>query len=142
MAAGFLVGIFASCMAAGLLIARFQEGGFYPPDQQMLGKAAMWLAISSLVTAAAWWLHCRYLGHDESFRLVETRSPRTERLSFAVFDILGAGLLSFWLWAITGRHGWLKIPIILGWLAVAFMGMHLRIFFHELAHLVAARIVG
>jgi len=140
--AGFLVGLLAAFMIIVLLIARFKEGGFYPPDQQMLAKAAIWLAASCLVATAALSLYRRCFGHDNSLRLGEEKSPRVERLSFAIFDIFAVCGLSFWLWSIIVRNDWLKICIILACLVVGFVGMHLRILFHELGHLMAARIVG
>jgi Zn-dependent protease len=108
----------------------------------MLGRAGAWLAGCCLVVVGASWTRRHFFADDNSFQMVETKSPRAERLSSAIFDILCFALLAYWLWSVVSGDRLMKIPAIFAWLVAGFLGMHVRIFLHELGHFVATWVVG
>lgn len=143
MAVASLAGLLASFFICVMLIVWLQEGTLQTNDRQMLAKAAAWLMGSCILVYVTWWSRGHTGGkRDDSFRLVESTSGRSEQLVQEVPQIIFFVLLAIWLWAIIPGNAFIKIPRVTGWLITGFFGLHLRIFLHELGHLVAARLLN
>jgi hypothetical protein len=129
----------AACFIAVMGIVWVQEGRLMPEDKRMLAKAAEWLLASLVVAGLTWWAG-RGLGgkKDDSFRLVRSQTGDSEDRSnkaFVIAFFIAAALL---LWPTTSTNVLARISSVLGWLFLLFLGLHLRIFLHELGHLVVA----
>ena len=145
VAAGSLAALLASCAISAMLIAWYQEGALQTTDHQILARAAQWLLGSCVLVGVAWQLRRRTIAnnaHDDTFKLVQSESGRPEKLVQEVFEILFFVFLAIGLWGLIPGSAVIKVPTVAGWLTVGFLGMHARIFLHELGHLVAARLLG
>jgi hypothetical protein len=142
-AIGALVAVLAACFIGVMAIVRFQEGRLLPEDKQLLDKAVIWFFGSGAFAGVAWWLGRRVGGTaDDSFRLTQTATGRSEEFAQRASLVLFFILLAAWLWPAVPGNGVAKVAVSIGWLVVAYLGLHLRIFLHELGHLSVAWLLG
>ena len=140
---GTAVAVFAAAIAACFIsvmgVVLVQEGRLTPEDKPMLAKAVEWLLASLVVTGLTWWAGRRLGGkEDDSFRMVQSQTGNSEdraNKAFVIGFFIAAALL---LWPTTSTNVIGRISSVLGWLFLTFLGLHLRIFLHELGHLVVA----
>ena len=139
-----IVALFASFLAIALIIAWNKEGRLQVDDQGLLVKAVVGLAGSCMVVYIGWRLHCRARGRrcDDSFKLARSISGRSDELGQAAFTAIFFIVSAIWIWWLIPGRVLIKLPTLLGWLLVGFVGMHARIFLHELGHLFAAEFLG
>ena len=131
----------ASFIIIALSMVWYNEGLNQPSDRTMFVRGAIWLMGSSGVVALAFWLRSLTLvgeAKDRSFKLVESKSRRSEKL---VQDFDGVGFfvfLALHLWAFASGSPLIRILTVVSWLGVALVAAYLRILIHELGHLIAA----
>ena len=143
--AGLVAVLVASFAIIGFSIVWYHEGLSQPSDRMMLAKAVIWLIGSSVVVALVWWLRCLSLVDkvkDQSFKLVESKSGRPEKLVQGATEIGFFALVLVHVWAVDQGTPVIQILHVAGWLSVAFVATHLRILLHELGHLTAAWLLG
>jgi hypothetical protein len=118
-----------------MLIAWAHDGRLLAIDKPILTKGTAVLAASSAVVWLTAWLH-RRLGEkgDNTFRIVTSRSGRSEEVSGGVFELLFFVCMGTGLFAVIPPSP-LRIPIVMVWLFAGFAGIHAHIFLHELGHL-------
>jgi hypothetical protein len=141
MAASFVAALIASFFVIAMLIVWFQEGVLQTADRKMLRAGAKWLLGAGVLVGAAWWLRGKIVPNPKggnSFRLVESKSGRSEKLAQDISGLMLVICLAIWLWALSSGSVLVKVPIVASWITVGFLGMHGRIALHEIGHLAAA----
>jgi hypothetical protein len=139
VAAGLTGAIIASFFVIAMVIVWFKEGAFQPMDQQMFAKGMKWLLGCGGAACTAWWLRRLVVKkRDDSFRLVQAKSGRLERLVERVSGFAFVIWLATQLWARDPGSAITTIPRVAGWITLGFLGLHAHIALHEMGHLVAA----
>jgi hypothetical protein len=118
------------------------EGRLLAGDQRMLWRAAAWLIGACAFVYIAWRFANSVGRPDDSLRLTESKSPKTEEISQRTGLVLLFALAALFLWNSHDGPALVKIPVVLGWLCLLIFAQHLHIFLHELGHLLAAWALG
>ena len=115
-------------------------------ESQMVWKAGLIATGGSLIFFGALWLRWRYFIRQDRtakfFRLSPPQSSRQSRWVWYFNAIIYGGGMAVLLWQRTDGRMALRVLEVTAWIAVLFLGTHLRILFHELGHLMAGWIVG
>ncbi len=125
-----------------MIIVWIQEGKLTLDDKRLGAKAAICFLGSLVLAGITWWLG-RNLGEkdDDSFRLIQSHSVRSEERAdrtFLVILFVATGAL---LWSLIPGIAPTRILLVVGWLLVGFLGIHVRILLHELGHLAMAALL-
>lgn len=137
VAIGALIGVVAGCAIAALAIVWVQEGQLLLQDKQLLAKGAAWLGGACLFVYVTWRLAKLAGESDDSFRYRKTEQKPGGR-SDIVWLLLLFLMLTPGIWGALPGPAMVKLPALAGWLILAFLGLHLQIFLHELGHFTAA----
>lgn len=140
VAAGLLAALFATFCLGAMAFVWTQEGALLPTDRTILAAGVKWLLGSGVLVGAAWWLRCK-IGTktgDNSFRLVESKSGRLEKLVQRVSGFAFVIWLASQLWARDPGSVFTTGPMVAGWITLGFLGLHAHIALHEMGHLAAA----
>lgn len=134
---GFFIGVVAGCAIVALAVIWLQEGTLQPQDMRLLTGSAVWLAGACFFVWVTWRLaklageSGDYLRYRKSLQKPNGQSDR----GWLVFLFL---MLAPAVWGALSGPPILKLPALAGWLILAFLGLHLQIFLHELGHFTAA----
>ncbi len=138
-----LIGTFA-VIAMGMVW--WQDGGLGERERLLLSRGGGAMVAGALLTWAGFRLAHGKRGPADrerrhSFRLGRSKSGRQER--FVEVFTLFVYLVFFggWLWSRVEGEPWQRAGQVAGWLAVVYLGLHLRVLLHELGHLSAARLL-
>jgi hypothetical protein len=140
VAAGLLAALFATFCLGAMAFVWTQEGALLPTDRTILAAGVKWLLGSCVLVGTAWWLRGK-IGNktgDNSFRLVESKSGRLEKVVQRVSGFAFVIWLASQLWARDSGSAFTTGPIVAGWITLGFLGCHAQIAFHEIGHLAAA----
>lgn len=141
VAAGSLAALAASFCLVAMLIVWFQEGALQPADRTIVAWGVQWLLGSGVLIAVAWWVRGKIVPNqttDRSFRLVEAKPGRVEKLVERIWGFIFVTWLAAQLWAREPGSAFTTVPRVAGWITLGFLGLHAHIALHELGHLVAA----
>lgn len=141
IAVGCVTGLCSLLLVGAMLLGWAHDGRLVAHEARLLTKSVAVLVPSSLVIWLAGFLYRRFIAMgDDSFRLVRSSSGRQERSANGVFDILFFAVFATVLFGLIPASP-LRIPTLIAWLLVAFVGLHAHIFLHEFGHLFLAAIL-
>jgi hypothetical protein len=144
-AAAILAALFAGFLVAAFISIWISERRLLQEDIHQLVRGAAVLVVSAATLAGVWWIGRRVLGSEifaSSFKRVSSKTGRTERLALDISTVAMFGLFAVWLYERVSGNEWMRLAQVSIWLVVVFLGMHVRVFLHELGHLWAAQLLG
>ena len=141
MAAGLLGTLISSFITIALAVVCWREGRLLTEDRQVLGQAVKWLFLGVIVVGVGRWFYLKVVvknPRDDTFKLVRSKSTKTEALAFRVTEICGFLILASWIYSSSAGNIVIRISLAIGWLIIALLASYACVGFHELGHLVTA----
>ncbi len=141
-----LVTTVAIVMLVTMAMVWWQDGHLAAHERLTL----RWSALATIAGAICAWAGIRLAygkrqageTRTASFQLVRTKTGRQERFveAFSVYVLFTVLAVELW-YRVPGDPS-RRVRQVAGWLAVTYLGIHLRVLLHELGHLGAGRVLG
>lgn len=136
----------ASFIVIAMALVWWQEGRLNEQDMKGLGWASLAAAVGALFTWAGFRLARGRPKPGEArvpaFTLTRSPGGRQERFAEVFASVVYLVLFGGWLWSRVAGEPWARGAQVAGWLALVYLGLHVRVLVHELGHLGAARLLG
>lgn len=143
-AAAILTLLFSSFLILAMASIWLREGRLLGEDIHLLVRGVDGLLVAAGVLCGVWWFARRVLGSEffsGSFNQVPSKTGKTERLALSISTVALLAISGFCIYERTRVGEWWGLVEVSGWLLVIFFGMHVRVFLHELGHLLAAQLL-
>jgi succinate dehydrogenase/fumarate reductase cytochrome b subunit len=128
VAVGLTGAILASFVVSAMVVVWFKEGALQPMDQEIFAKGIKWLPGCGGMACMAWWLRRIVVKkRDDTFRLVESKSGRLEKLVQRVSGFAFVIWLATHLWARDPGSALITVPRVAGWITLGWLGLHAHI---------------
>jgi hypothetical protein len=140
-AATVIAFIGAASVIAAMFIVWEEEGRLLASDTPILFAAFKWLLGSTAVFTITWWIRQALLPGDSTFRL-RTVDTTDQTPLHNLNDIALLVLVMVIMWTTSAGLALFRPIAVLALLALFYFGWQTRVLFHEIGHLVAARLMN